>query len=243
MDVVYLVRPGDDNDELRHSLRTLANMPHDRVWFVGHLPSWATDVHHVPGNRGAYTITNVHDNVRIACDIDDLSDPFVMMNDDFFIMQPTVTPPTWWRDTLADHIASIDAWSPWKQSLLAAQDWLRRRGIDDPISYELHVPLLVDKAKMAEALDEAAGFSPLYPPQWRTVYGNRWGIGGDQHPDCKIGVDGTWDPTWPFLSCHDDSFANGPIGSHIRTTFPTTSPYEGDRRHEDDRPQRDPVSA
>ena len=35
MDLVYLVRPGEQNEELRWSLRSLVNLPHERVFEVG----------------------------------------------------------------------------------------------------------------------------------------------------------------------------------------------------------------
>ena len=50
MDAVYYVRPGDRNDELRYSLRSLANLPHDRVWIVGHTPPWVTGIESIQGN-------------------------------------------------------------------------------------------------------------------------------------------------------------------------------------------------
>lgn len=224
MDALYIVRPGDDNPQLRYSLRSLKNLPHDRLWIVGHRPSWVTGVEHVPGNRGPTPHQCVFDNVRIACNIDELSDPFVMLNDDFYIMRPAKL-ETWWRQPLAEQIASIAAWSAWRQSLEATSSWLTRQGYADPLSYELHVPLLVHKDKMAAALDEVSGFSPLYPPQWRTVYHHRWQLEGSQHPDVKVKPGGSWDPSWPFLSTDAVSF-EGPVGDHVRAQFPHRSPYE-----------------
>src|SRR5690606_40329879 len=90
MDVVYLVRPGNRNEELRWSLRTLVNLPHDRVWIVGHLPNWI-DRHKVQYLRTEqYELkhTNTLNNLATACDHSDISDRFVLMNDDFFVLQP-----------------------------------------------------------------------------------------------------------------------------------------------------------
>ena len=48
MDLVYVVRDGA-NPELRYSLRSVAvNLPHDRVWIVGHVPAWITGCETVP---------------------------------------------------------------------------------------------------------------------------------------------------------------------------------------------------
>ena len=34
-DIVYFVKDTDTNEELRYSLRSLANFPHGKVWFYG----------------------------------------------------------------------------------------------------------------------------------------------------------------------------------------------------------------
>ena len=47
-DLVYIVCPGDQNEELRYSLRSVArNLPGRRVWIFGHTPPWVTGVHSV----------------------------------------------------------------------------------------------------------------------------------------------------------------------------------------------------
>lgn len=243
LDLVYIVRPGDDNEPLRFSLRSLVNLPHRSVWIVGHKPAWVTDdVHHVPGNRGHSKPQNVFDNVRIACSIPDLGDQIVLMNDDFFVMRPVTHLELWWRFPLRDHIASIRSWSSWKQSLIATLDLLEQWGHPDPVSYELHVPLLTDRHVMADVLARASGFSPLYPPQWRTLYGNTVG-GGAQMIDVKVRAGHRWDPESQFLSCYAASFA-GPLGEHLAATFPAPSPYEREgATHADDRAPGHPVPA
>lgn len=227
LDVVYLVRPGDSNEELRHSLRSLKNMPHRDVWFVGHLPRWVQGVEHVPGNRAPSGHQCVWDNVRLACSTKDLSDPFVMMNDDFFVTRPVDRLGVWWRQPLSEHVASLRGWSAWRQSLVATMDWLTRQGFHHPRSFELHVPLLVRRQEMADALARAAGFSPLFPPQWRTLYGNTADIDAVQACDVKITrTDQTWDRSAPFLSTDDQSFASLHVGDCVRAMFPDPSPYE-----------------
>jgi hypothetical protein len=44
-DLVYVVREGDRNNELRHSLRSVvANVPHRLVWIAGYKPGWVSDL-------------------------------------------------------------------------------------------------------------------------------------------------------------------------------------------------------
>lgn len=225
-DLVYLVRPGDDNEELRYSLRTLANLPHDRVWFVGHLPSWVTGVGHIPGNRANAKALNVLDNVRLACEHPFVADDVIVMNDDFFVLDPCELAP-WARKPLAAHIDSLShRGDAWVTSLRNTRDWLQLHGFHDPLSFELHTPFPIHKRSMAEALQAVADFGAPFPPQWRTVYGNLHVADAEVHPDVKL-KSSTYVAhalAQPLLSTDDRGWPR--VAEHIRERFPDPSPYE-----------------
>ena len=231
VDVVYLVRPGDRNNELRMSLRTLANLPHRRVWFVGHLPAWATNVEHIPGNRfGRQKPLNVYDNVRLACEHPDVSAQFVVMNDDFFILQPNPAVQVRSRCTLDHHVDFILAGRTdrWAQSLQSTRTWLHAEGIETPMSFELHRPTLIDKAQMLEAIDRVGGFGHPIPPQWRTIYGALFHPDAETIADCKINdkpddLDRLM--STPTISTVDRSFPY--VRRRLKALFPDLSTYEG----------------
>ena len=165
LDVVYIIRAGDTNEALRHSLRSLVNLPeHGQLWIVGHKPSWVYGAGHIPGNRHATKPRNVWDNIRLACTDDRLTDRIILMNDDFYIMRPTPHIPNWYRGPLTDHIASISRRSDWCRSLISALDWLNAHGHTNPHSYELHKPIILDRARMAEVMNLAANQTPTTPP-------------------------------------------------------------------------------
>ena len=42
-DVVYCVKDDPDNEELRYSLRSLKNLPHQKVWIYGGGPKWLNE--------------------------------------------------------------------------------------------------------------------------------------------------------------------------------------------------------
>jgi len=218
MDLVYICRPGE-NEELRYSLRSLINLPHDRVWIVGDQPKWVRNVQLVKGNHRRNPHQNVYHNVLVACREDRIPDQFVLMNDDFFITEPIKEVPVWYRSKLISHIESIQFrhdW--WRRSLDATHRILG----DNALSYELHVPFPVDKAKMRETLERWEGTQTANPPQWRTLYGNEWKIGGIQQPDCKAYVAG--EIHRPFHSTYDLSFPH--YVDALREMFPDPSPYE-----------------
>lgn len=233
MDAVYIVRPGDHNEELRYSLRSVAaHLRPDRLWIVGHLPPWVTGVHHIPGNRHDTAALNVHDNLAIAC-AEIPAETLVILNDDFYLMRPVTELPAWWRCPLDEHIAKVASRGPWKRSLEATRTWLTDRGFTDPRSYELHVPVEMDRDRLAWVLDETRG--PAEPPQWRTIYGNHFWPDADQHPDCKARTNVTRvDLTLPFLSTEDFTFGRSKVGRLVRSTFTEPCTYETDPPSEED---------
>ena len=227
-DIVYPVRPGDKNDELRFSLRCLeANYPnHGQVWIVGSKPSWLINVQFIKGNEGKTEAANVYHNILKAVVNTDVSTQLVLMNDDFFITQPVDEIPVLYRGTLKAHLKlNSVARAPnnrWAQSLRTTQLMLQTLGFLTPISYELHVPMPVDRELMAETLGRFTHITPDIPPQWRSLYGNINHIGGQEAPDCK--AYGGREISKPFHSTNDASWRH-----YIRTftnAYPQPSRYE-----------------
>lgn len=85
-DIVYPVRPGTINEELRYSLRSLANVPHGRVWIAGHRPPWARGVGHIPVPPQATKYLGSTANLRAAVEHPEVAEEFLYFNDDFFVM-------------------------------------------------------------------------------------------------------------------------------------------------------------
>lgn len=188
MHVAYPVRAGATNEELRYSIRTISNnLDVETLTLVGYCPPWLEPDLFIEGNRFHDKPRCVFDNVRLACDHPDVPDEFVWFNDDFYVLEPADTIPIVYRGDLADHIALLKSRGWWWLSLTATMSYLQEQGIQDPTSYDLHRPLPTVKADMAKALHDAADYQPANPPQWRTLYGNMAGIGGNPEPeDVKV---------------------------------------------------------
>lgn len=225
-DVVYVVRPGEENDELRYSLRSLANLPHDRVWIVGYTPSWVAGVQSLHTIQGRSKYENSTRNVVTACTHDDISDPFILMNDDFHIVRPVDQVPTLHRGPL-DRIIDIYARKgngPYVTGMRQTRDLLRQLGHDEPVSYELHVPMVVAKRPMLDGIQAGldAGVSVIHK---RTMYGNLAHIGGTETNDVKVYEMDQPIPRGPFLSSLDRTFRYG-VGNIVRWLFPDPCTYE-----------------
>jgi len=228
MDVVYPVRPGDVNEELRYSLRSLRNVPGVRqVWIVGHLPRWLRDVDHIPGNTGPNGHANVYRNILAAMRHRGVGDDVVVFNDDFFVTEPVTEIRTLYRSTLAEHLAlprlrsGGNTW--WRESLTTTSVCLQAVGVTDPLSYELHVPLPCKKGLMAETLERFAAVTPTNPPQWRSLYGNlHAAASAERSADSKV-----FRPTAlpkPFLSTSDAVWRQ--FSRQVGALFPDPSPWE-----------------
>ncbi len=231
MDVVYICKPGEVNHELRHSLRSLRNLPHRLVWLVGYKPRWACNIEYLPTVQRGHKHANTWHNWAAAAQHPEISDKFILFNDDFYVTRPTDRLP-------ALHRGPLDAMIEWYgQRRATTHRWravstralLRRLGHADLFSYELHTPLVVDKALLASALAwlEHSHSEPLERVSKRTFYGNYAQIGGEQTRDIKVQLarGGLPETDLPFLSTSPVSWG-GLTGGWVRRAFAEPSPYE-----------------
>lgn len=228
MDIVYVLKRSDRNEELRFSLRSLANLPHAKVWAAGYRPRWAI-LEEIPVRQRLNKFANSVANLRAACHDPRVSETFVYMNDDFFMLQPLEQLPILHRGTVrdfvAEHVAHYGRPGAYLKGLQATADLLvSQLRIRDPLCYEGHVPLIVDKATMKRALDLGADLPVLH---YRTLYGNLARLAGEKIGDWKIrDVRSVPEPSWLFTSTVDTVFAAGAVGRWLRARFPEPSPYE-----------------
>lgn len=216
-DVLYFVKESEENEELKYSLRSLKNLNHGKVFIAGYKPSWVGDsVIHIATDQSSGKYENVRGNLLAALNDSRLGEDFILMNDDFFVMHPTLEIPTLRRMKNIEHYIKIysklDPKSRYVTSMQRTKETLESWGITDISSYELHVPMLLNKKKVVELLKKAPKEIHL-----RTLYGNYYDLGGERIRDVKIIKE---DQTIPFdqqfLSTIDASFKNGSIGKYLR---------------------------
>lgn len=232
-DILYVMKNGPHDDELRHSLRSVAaNVPHRRIWIVGHKPDWVRNVHHIPTNQSTgrrYKYRNVLKNLRAAAERPGLTERFVFFNDDFFVMRSITELPNLNRGPLADLEVKYRKfrWGKYYQAIVRTGRMLRGAGWPEPVSYDLHMPMLMEKRKVRIALGWIEAQEPKLPPVlFRTVYGNLFEAGGKPVGDVKIYPGKPFDGRATILSTDDESFAREPVGRYIRQQFPDPCRYE-----------------
>jgi hypothetical protein len=180
MQYVYVCRPGQ-NEELRYSIRSVeANFPAGEIWVVGSKPSWYSG-NHISAKQVAGKQDDAIKNLSTIVQSDKIQENFVLMNDDFFVVKPVSKIKIYHGGSLENKISirrDITPGSKYLSLLSKTQKALRKRGIVDPLDYDIHVPMPMTKSGLKAALDLGI--------QWRSAYGNISDIGGTKIKDVKV---------------------------------------------------------
>jgi hypothetical protein len=180
MDLVYICRDGE-NEELRYSIRSAVNnLPHDKIWVVGGKPDWYTG-NYIEVNQSRAKYTNARNSLKAICDSEEISESFILMNDDFYIINKVESVPYMYAGTLDDKIKQredIFNGNTYTTLLRNTLGYLYRKKINVVLDYELHVPMVMEKRKLSKVL-KLSGL-------WRSVYGNVFNVGGVKIRDVKV---------------------------------------------------------
>lgn len=161
MDLVYIVKYGDKNDDLKYSLRSVARfVPHDKIWIVGYKPSWVQNVGYIHVKQSENKWKNSVNNIIAACNCPDISEDFVLMNDDFFAIKPIEDLETslnaslgLLNDTVMKYKKKTHL-SPWQKAFREVKDLLSRMKIKEPYyDYEAHIPMIINKNKYLNVMN------------------------------------------------------------------------------------------
>ena len=228
-DIVYMVKDAIYNEELRYSLRSVEkNFPHKRVVFIGGKPMYCNpDKQIVVNQKGATKWDRVRAMLKQIAETDDITENFVLFNDDFFIMEPVTELPPYRYGTLQELCQRIERKNkgrPTKYTLSLEKTIkaLEEKGLPT-INFELHMPILLNRGKLLEVIERFPEVKGT-----RSLYGNSYLVSFSK-PMKDVKIFGS--KTVPsegqlFLSTDDVSFANGEVGRFIREAFPDKSKFE-----------------
>ena len=180
MDIVYICRPGD-NEELRYSIRSVVkNIQYDNIWLVGNKPKWYKgNFLPVPDTSNRYeNIRNAIESVSMNSEI---SEDFLLMNDDFFILKPLAEIPKFHGGLLINKINNyidLTGINRYVKMLMNTHRFLLKHGIKDPLDYDIHVPMQMNRTNLTKIIHKKH-----FP---RSMYGNIFNIGGTEIKDVKI---------------------------------------------------------
>lgn len=227
MDIVYFVKESATNEELRYSLRSVdKNFPHRHVWFIGGKPFGLNPdrwIHLVQNQSTKWDNTSML--FKTACKTPEISEDFVLFNDDFFVMKPVNCMPYYSDGTIARRVQQLQKKynkdSSYSKRLTDTIRLLESAGFPT-ISYAVHYPIIINKKEMLETFER-------FPSglMWRSIYGNHHKKPVVTVKDCKINeVNRTPSSEAVFLSTQDATFKSGIAGRYIRANFPDKCKYE-----------------
>lgn len=226
MDVLYIFKNSEDTDnlELKLSLRSLeANGKNiDKVFIVGDLPDWIQNVEYINVRDNYTRETNAFLKTLAACRLG-ISDDFLLMNDDFFMMKPfdSETYPYY----VMGNVVSIDNPSRWQMVQNKTLNLLQSKGIDRVKDFRVHCPIRYNREKflsLSEYVEKVKNENIGYSP--RLLYGNLFVDETIECFDCKLWSDNNIAETKQgCISSKDGGFD---VLNKIEKIFNKSSKYE-----------------
>lgn len=168
-------------------------------------------------------------NLHVLANHPKITEKFVLMNDDFFVIKPVNKLEYYHEGKLSDKIEKYKQFNPnskYTKYLQKTREVLMQKTNIEPLSYELHIPMVLTKTVLKEALKHNI--------LWRSYFGNTQNVSGEEMKDVKIYHPTARDPNRfkydanqhvSFISSEDRSFIY--VRDRVlRNLFPEPSKYE-----------------
>lgn len=198
--VILYLKTKDNGEELRWTLRGLKYLTNwnGEVFVIGDKESWFKNITVLETKR-KFGKKHVDQRNRLRMAIRDsrIADDFLYFNDDFLV-QREVKAVNWHGGEITrEHGFSNRGWN---QVKFRTRNYLRNEhGFETVLDYDLHLPMIFNKKKLAKVLDLCDKQHPDFEIQFRTVYGNLHKIGGSKTEDGKYQYDA------PITSTNDSN--------------------------------------
>lgn len=235
IDLVYPLGTGSvwEDNELRYSLRSVEeNLNGVRnIYIIGQKPAWLVNVFHLPhpDNSGVPS-KNTYLKYRLACEQPDLSENWLLMNDDFFINKPAEAAewPYYYKGILPTHVR--------KSRLLALEcpvntvNFLQKKNLS-LLDYRVHCPMIINKQKF---LDMPIAENEYGIVNTRAVYGNFYEVGGTETKEIfvfgkkPVHEINKFLSDKPFFSLISMAGRDWAVREYLKTRWPKPSRYEKD---------------
>lgn len=162
---------------LRFSLRSLQNIKHDRVFIVGDKPGWIQNVEYIryPDAFKRASLNTWYKLLKVCRS--NVSQKFILMDDDYMIMKPTVEIPYYSRGTIEEVIRNHKSRTEFYYDL-------KKTGkiFSHAICFnKVHCPIIYDKKKVLELPKKYNFKGTLH----KSLYGNHYKCDPTPAGECK----------------------------------------------------------
>jgi hypothetical protein len=231
MDLLYVVASASawNHNELRYSLRSACeNMPHDRVVITGHKPAWIKGVSHVPGlDPHKDRQRNIQGKLLAALKSGKVGETFTLMCDDLYILQPWTRNEIRYCGKLKPRVERIkrqrSKGDQWRRDMENTVAILADFGLNDPLDFGTHQPVVLERDKFIEALEICADLPS--PVDSVAVYVAMHGAQLIAGKNSKV-MKWKGPPSTPVFSTSPDAEKNPGFQKWIARRFPKRSRYE-----------------
>lgn len=245
-DIVYLLGGGSrwGNNEIKFSLRSVEKhlTGVGRVFTLGHTADLLKDTVHISiadlPNENYNKARNIKNKVLTACNTPEISDPFLLFSDDYFLNASFAADayPSFHREK------DLQYWmdcqhrkAPYWRVYFQTIEALKKNNL--PIKhFNNHAPILIDKEKLKRAV-EICDWGVDLGCMLKSIYANYSGVTGTVQEDCKIAGHMTKEGLQnevsgkPFFTVSDGAvFVKGkvyePMNSFLNELYPNKSRWE-----------------
>ena len=188
IDVVYVLGRGSQtgDQELRYSLRSLERYcsGYRHVYIVGECPSWLRNVYHIRHADGPLKAINIMEKIRAACELSNLSDHFLFINDDHFFNKQVDIPdyPYYYSNSEYKKIM-LDRLPDDYYYTICQETMSRFIGAD---FYDIHKPIIYHRDTFLRMCADIDFHSSSRGLLVKTTYCHYAGIHGKYSPDHMI---------------------------------------------------------
>lgn len=181
--VIPYKKTQDDGQELKLTLRSLNNLDgwNGEVYILGDRERWFSDkIHHIRVNRRSHNpYQDAEYKIREYLLRPDTPDDFIFSNDDIIILYPTKL------EYLHQNELTGAGNGYHNRQKEYTMKWLKEHK-HTYLNYDLHVPMLMNKAKRLKVSDIISARMEGVSLKPRSVYGNIFKVGGEFYRDQKI---------------------------------------------------------
>ncbi|MBO9589540.1 hypothetical protein [Devosia sp.] len=222
MDIVYPYKSAPDDFELRYSMRSLVNIPHDRVIVAGDKPLIISKaVQYVPVRRIDDRYQSSTANIVAAIKAADIRGDFIVMHDDIFALRP-------WqfrhehRGAIDEYLRSGSASGSYRAYAESTRDLLSAKRISDPLWFGLHTPTVYNAQRLVAMVEGFAGHQYLL----RTLYHNLFTAPAERRDDVKARAWAEPIEGRDVLSISDECARSAGFRQWVAARFPDKCRYE-----------------
>lgn len=178
IDVVYVLGKGSiwDNNEIRFSLRAIEKnlQEYRNIWIVGERPDWLRNINHIPYPDELINNAdgNIARKVLRVCQEEELTDDFLFINDDHFIIKPTIASeiPPYHKGDLAKLPEEYFQQAFWRGRLFRTKNVLLSKNLT-ALHFDCHAPIVMNKRRFPEVMSQF-DFEKGMGYTMKSLYGN-----------------------------------------------------------------------